>query len=94
VVPSSIAVVGKNDKIAEKKNEAEISPMKYLQAIHQHIEKNFENVGERFTEVALRIHYGEEDQRNIRGTTTLAEEETLKKEGVPFIKIPEFKFDS
>jgi hypothetical protein len=94
MVPSSITIVGKNGKIPEKKSEVDISPMKYLQAIHQHIEEHFENVGERFTEVALKIHYGDEDQRNIRGTTTLAEEETLKKEGVPFIKIPEFKFDS
>jgi len=94
LVPSSVAVMSKEGKLQEKRSDADISPMKYLQMIHQHIEKHFENVGDRFAEVALKIHHGEEDQRNIRGKTTLAEEEALKQEGVPFIKIPDPKFDS
>ncbi len=94
MVPSSIAVMSRDSRSSEKKNDVDMSPMKYLQMIQQHVEKHFENVGDRFAEVALKIHSGEEDQRNIRGTTTLAEEETLKEEGVPFIKIPDPKFDS
>jgi hypothetical protein len=43
------------------------------------VERHFDNVGDRFAEVALKIHRGEEDQRNIRGTTTSAEEEVLRK---------------
>ena len=50
-------------------------------------------MGDKFAEVALRIHHGEEDGRNIRGTTTGSEEETLREEGVQFIKIPLPKFD-
>jgi hypothetical protein len=94
MIPSSVAIMSRDSKSPIKKNEADISPMKYLQMLHQHLEKHFENVGNQFAEVALKIHHGDEEQRNIRGTTTLAEEEALKQEGVPFIKIPETKFDS
>ncbi len=52
------------------------------------LEKNFDNVGTRFAAEALKIHYGVSEPRNIRGTSTPAEEETLKSEGIEFIKIP------
>jgi len=42
----------------------------------------------------MRIHHGEEDRRNIRGTTTQDEENTLHDEGVQFMKIPIIKFES
>ena len=61
---------------------------------HQYINKNFEDVVNKFAEVALKIHYGEEEKRNIRGTTTPQEEDSLKEEGVSFIKIPIPKMDS
>ena len=47
-IPSSIAVMTRGDKTPEKKNEVEISPLKYLQMLHQPLEKHFENVGGRF----------------------------------------------
>ncbi|MBU1150904.1 MAG: DUF1178 family protein, partial [Proteobacteria bacterium] len=59
----------------------------------EYIHKHFDDVGEKFTEVALRIHHGEEERRDIRGTTTRSEEEMLLEEGVQFIKIPLPKFD-
>ncbi|MCK7508188.1 MAG: DUF1178 family protein [Desulfobacterales bacterium] len=37
---------------------------------------------------------GDEEKRNIKGTTTPQEEEALKEEGVSFIKIPLPKMDS
>jgi hypothetical protein len=55
------------------------------------VEKNFEDVGTSFATEALKIHYGASEHRNIRGTTTLEEEKTLQKEGVPVLKIPIFK---
>ncbi len=66
--------------------------MKVFREIQEYIHKNFDDVGEKFAEVALRIHHGEEDGRNIRGTTTQSEEQNLRDEGVRFIKftLPEF----
>ncbi|MDD5168584.1 MAG: DUF1178 family protein [Syntrophales bacterium] len=94
MIPSSIAVMTKEGKSVDKRTGADLGPMQYLQMVNQFVKSHFDDVGDRFAEVALKIHHGEEDQRNIRGTTTPAQEETLKEEGVPFIKIPEPKFDS
>jgi hypothetical protein len=93
VILSSVSVMGRDTK-GEKEQEESVSPMKALQCLQEYIEKNFEDVGSHFAEVAIRIHYGEEKGRNIRGTTTKKEEETLQEEGIKFIKIPTPKFDS
>jgi hypothetical protein len=95
MVPSSIAVMGKSREIKERKTGAtEVSPAKMLEMIHDFVSKNFDDVGDRFAEVALKIHRGEESKRNIRGITTDKEEVTLREEGVEFVKIPVPKFDS
>ena len=71
-----------------------IDPYQALQIITEYVNKNFEDVGRKFAEVALKIHCGEEEKRNIKGTTTPQEENSLKEEGVQFIKIPMLKMDS
>lgn len=93
IVPSSITVMG-NRTGKSSKNDKYISPMKDLRMLHEYIDKTFEDVGSKFAEVALKIHLGDEDNRNIKGTTTKTEEDTLREEGIPFIKIPIPKFDS
>lgn len=93
MVPSSIAVLGKDTKAAEKNQTKEISPLTALRMIHEYIDKHFDDVGNRFAEVALKIHHGEEDKRGIKGTTSSEEEEVLKEEGIPFVKIPMIKYD-
>lgn len=94
IVPSSLTIMGKDSRATGKLQEKEISPLKALQVLHQYIDKNFEDVGDKFAEVALKIHFGEEEKRNIKGTTTPQEENGLKEEGVQFIKIPMLKMDS
>ncbi len=64
--------------------EAEIM----ARAIIDYVEHHFENVGTDFAKEALKIHYGVSEPRNIRGTSTAQEEETLKQEGVEFVKVP------
>lgn len=93
VVPASPAIVGREARAAGKKPETAGSAAKTFREVCEYIQKNFDDVGEKFADVARRIHNGEEDRRNIRGTTTPGEEETLRDEGVPFIKIPLPKFD-
>lgn len=48
---------------------------------------NTEDVGRKFAEIARRIHYREEDARNIRGVVTPDEAEELREEGVEAIAI-------
>ena len=92
IIPSSVAIMSKDTRSAVK--DKEITLAKALQALHRYVDKNFEDVGDRFAEVAMKIHFGEEEKRNIKGKTTPQEEETLKEEGVQFIKIPVPKLNS
>jgi len=52
------------------------------------VEKNFNDVGCDFAKEALKMHYGVTEAKNIRGFSTKEEENTLKKEGIQFFKIP------
>jgi hypothetical protein len=92
--PSSLTIMCRNSRVTGKAEEKELSPVKRLQLLHNYIDENFDDVGNKFAEVAIKIHYGEEERRNIRGTTTSAEEDSLKEEGVQFFKIPLPKMNS
>lgn len=59
--------------------------------VAEYVEKNFEDVGTDFTKQALKMHYGAEEHRNIKGTTTKEEDKVLAKEGVPVFKVPAVK---
>ncbi len=59
-----------------------------LKAMKQFLETNFEDVGADFATEALKIHYGVEPSRNIRGSSTEMEEKMLKDEGIEFMKMP------
>lgn len=54
----------------------------------QFVRDHFDDVGCDFAKEALKIHYGVTEARNIRGTSSLEEEQTLEREGVRFLKIP------
>ncbi len=56
--------------------------------VSEFVENNFENVGSKFTEEALKMHYNASEPRNIRGTTTKDEDKLLEKEGISTIKLP------
>jgi hypothetical protein len=62
-----------------------------LQVITDYIDKHFEDVGADFYKEALKIHSGEAEKRNIKGTATTEEEVILKEEGVAFFKVPIIK---
>lgn len=49
---------------------------------------NTEDVGEKFAEEARRMHYGEAEERNIRGQATREETAALLEEGVPVLPLP------
>ena len=94
IAPSSITIMAKDSRTVNKNIGESISHDQALQLFHQYIVNNFEDVGNKFAEVALKIHSGDEEKRNIKGTTTPQEEADLKEEGVSFIKIPLPKMDS
>jgi hypothetical protein len=58
-----------------------------LDELRRFILTNTEDVGRKFAEIARRIHYQEEDARNIRGVVTPDEAEELREEGVETLAI-------
>jgi hypothetical protein len=92
IVPSTRSFV--REARPEQRDPREITPAKAFRMFHEFLDRNFEDVGERFADVALKIHHGEEEKRNIKGTTTPQEEDTLRDEGIEFLKIPVPKLDS
>ncbi len=60
-----------------------------VRKMREHVEKNFENVGERFPEEARRIHYGEAEEREIFGQATIEDAQELIEEGISVRPLPE-----
>ena len=54
----------------------------------QHVLANTEDVGQRFAEEARRIHYGETEQRGIRGQASATERAALAEEGIDVLPLP------
>lgn len=81
-VESKIAQMAPGDKMREA-----------LFALKRAVEKNAENVGDRFADEARKIHRGEADARHIYGDASAAEAEALAEEGVPVARIPWPKHD-
>jgi hypothetical protein len=59
----------------------------YLKMV-RHVMTNTEDVGERFPEEARRMHYGETDERGIRGQASREETEALLEEGIGVVPLP------
>lgn len=54
----------------------------------RHVMANTEDVGERFAEEARKIHYGESQERGIRGQASRAETQELLEEGIAVLPLP------
>jgi hypothetical protein len=67
---------------------AEAALMQQLRGLRHAIEKNCENVGDRFPEEARKIHYGETEARGIYGEATERETRDLADEGIEIGRIP------
>ena len=59
----------------------------WLNAV-RHVLANTDDVGARFAEEARKIHYGETDERAIRGRATRDEAQALKDEGIEVMPLP------
>jgi len=77
---------------AEPRQQVANSPDMAMQAAWMQMVKqvmaNTEDVGERFPEEARRIHYGETEERGIRGQATRKETEALMDEGIGVVPLP------
>jgi hypothetical protein len=73
-------------------NEVMSTPDASMQAawmkMVRHVMANTEDVGERFPEEARKIHYGESQERGIRGQASPQETEALMEEGIGVLPLP------
>jgi len=54
----------------------------------QHVMAHTEDVGDKFADEARKIHYGESQERNIRGQASREETEALHEEGIAVMPLP------
>jgi hypothetical protein len=59
-----------------------------VREFRKHVEKNAENVGDKFAEEARKIHYKESEDRGIYGNATPQEARELLEEGIEVHPIP------
>jgi len=59
----------------------------WLRAV-RHVLSSTEDVGERFPEEARRIHYGEVEERGIRGRASKEDADALREEGIEVMALP------
>ena len=69
-----------NEKLSDKKKE--------LLQIRNYIEKNFEFVGDKFSQKVREVYYDKKTRKTIYGSTTKKEREELAEEGIDLISIP------
>jgi hypothetical protein len=77
---------------AAPKHEVVSAPNAQLQAAWMQLVKqvmaNTEDVGDRFAEEARKIHYGETEERGIRGEASREETQALLEEGIGVMPLP------
>ncbi|MDZ4074405.1 MAG: DUF1178 family protein [Hylemonella sp.] len=77
---------------AEKQAVVTGDPAQALQAAYLQLARRIvsetEDVGERFAEEARKIHYGETEERGIRGQASREETEALMDEGIAVMPLP------
>jgi hypothetical protein len=67
---------------------AELSPdARWMRAVREVIAKT-EDVGDRFADEARKMHYGEAEERGIRGQATREQTEALLDEGIAVMPLP------
>jgi len=59
-----------------------------LGQVHNYIDQNFKDVGNRFAEEAISIHRGDKDPSNIRGTANQEQLSQMAEEGVQAVPLP------
>jgi hypothetical protein len=77
---------------SQPKQEVMSAPSAQLQAAWMQLVKqvmaNTEDVGERFADEARKIHYGETEERGIRGQASQEETQALLEEGIGVLPLP------
>ncbi|MBW2107336.1 MAG: DUF1178 family protein [Deltaproteobacteria bacterium] len=94
IIPSTFGIKTGASKPSPDSQDSTTTPQVTPEAFMNFLEKNFEDVGHKFAQEALKMHYDVSEKRNIRGTSTPSEEKMLEEEGIKFFKFPVPRMDS
>lgn len=73
-----------SNKINQKKDKVEM----VLNKVRKHVENNFDYVGDKFADEARAIHYGDKEEREIYGETSIDDAVELIEEGINVEPLP------
>ncbi len=83
-VPAAAPAAGKQEVMSAPNEQLQAA---WMQLVRQ-VMTQTEDVGERFAEEARKIHYGETEERGIRGQASRKETEALMEEGIAVMPLP------
>lgn len=78
---------GKMEKQAMDLLSIQSDAQQLVMRINKYINTHFEDVGGEFADEVRKMHYGEADERNIRGTATVDEAHDLFEEGIEIFPV-------
>ena len=77
-----------NRKTSSKKNLINKSYASNISKLKKYIEKNYDYVGDKFTDEAKKIKYGESNKRSIYGEASLEQTKELLDEEIDVVPLP------
>ena len=77
-----------NKKSNSKKNQIKKSVTSDISKLKKIIEKNFDYVGDKFTDEAKKMKYGETKERSIYGEATMEQTKELAEEEIDVMPLP------
>ena len=84
MAPSISSGRQKTDGLKQKKDKVEM----ILNKVRKHVENNFDYVGDKFADEARAIHYGDKEEREIYGETSIDDAMELIEEGINVEPLP------
>ncbi|MEY4250489.1 MAG: hypothetical protein RJA87_2122 [Pseudomonadota bacterium] len=82
------AVVGAKNGDVNSTAEQRAMVMQAMEAVRDHVETHFDDVGDSFASEARAIHEGRSEQRGIYGQASPKEVKDLVEDGVPVLPMP------
>jgi len=85
--PMVSVVKTKDDSMSLTNHDLSLEKNKLLK-LRDYVEKNFQFVGNKFSEKVREVYYDKKTEKKIYGTTTPEEREELAEEGIDLLSIP------
>jgi hypothetical protein len=82
------SVAGTRRTVQDEARPGQAMMLEAMGRLRQHVEENFDNVGDSFAKEARAIHEGKSEVRGIYGQATPTEVKALVEDGVPVAPMP------